>query len=788
MDEPFDMVDQTDACFKKSVVYSKVIAKSKGIKLITPEILMLAVLTSGPNIVTGVFSFMNIRIATIVDKLADIVNKYTSSDFYGLSEIKYDDEMGEIIRQAFDCANEMKDSVVSCHHLVIVALRLNKNINSVFSSAGFNFNTFRNALRENVMPQHETPYNFFDGEEEFPDPTRKVTKPPNTKIGQRRTAARKQSQDILSQFCSNLTESAKQGKLDPVVGREKEIERVITILRRKKKNNPLLVGFAGVGKTAIVEGVAQMIADKKVSTSLIDKKIYAINVSMIVAGTQYRGQFEERMNRILKVFKENPNNILFVDEMHTLLGAGGASGTLDASNIMKPALARGELRCIGATTDEEYKKYLSKDRAFERRFQRVVVNEPSLEQTIEILIGLREVFEKHHGCRIDDAALVTATKLSGRYVNDRHFPDKAIDVIDEACAKYVKVGIEQLPIMPENVIQVVADQSGVPIEIVSCSEIERALLAKKNMKQRVVGQEKAIEVLFNAIQNAYCGIQDPNRPLGIFLFGGPSGVGKTYVVEELAENLLSNKEALIRINLNEFSEKHQQSKLLGSPPGYVGYGEQNQFGDRILKNPYSLVLLDEIEKAHPSVLKMFLQVFSTGIMVDALGRTLNFRQCFFVLTTNLGQNVNKAVRLGFGDSKDAFNNEMERKRLVGLCKESFGPEFVNRMDEVVLFRAFTDKEQIKLADHLLLDMSERIERNTNGRIVVKHSIDVSEKIKKLSQKEIGYNANRIKRVIVSHVERVISEAIVKNIQDPFTLTLYVNKQGEIVCRRTKRCK
>src|SRR5881392_1257830 len=566
---------------------------------------------------------------------------------------------------------------------------------------------------------------------------------------------RNRESSLLSEFSRDLTQAAMDNQLDPLVGREGEVERVVQILCRRTKNNPVLIGEPGVGKTAIVEGLAQRIADGDVPSFLAEKRILALDLSLIVAGTKYRGQFEERLKTIMKELMENQNAIIFIDELHTLVGAGSAEGSLDAANILKPALSRGEIQCIGATTPAEFRKSIEKDRSLERRFQAVKVPPPNEDDAIKILFGIKDRYEKFHAVSYTDEAIETAVYTSNRYIPDRFLPDKAIDLIDEAGAR-VKLRQTTLPadladiqkrikfivhrmenaianhefekahfysdeerkerenmrqlrekynlddsstgvVSKDDIEDVVARWTGVPMTSIKEEEINKLLRIEEELHKRVVSQEKAISALSRAIRRSRAGLKSPKRPAGSFLFLGPTGVGKTEVARALAEFLFGSEKSLIRFDMSEFMEKHSVSKLIGSPPGYVGYEEGGQLTERVKRSPYSIILLDEIEKAHPDVYNILLQVFEDGQLTDGLGNTVEFKNTIIIMTSNIGaRDLQKRKGLGFQIDKEELVSEKVEDMVRQEVKKTFNPEFLNRLDEVIIFNALVDTDLIQI--------------------------------------------------------------------------------------------
>ncbi len=621
----------------------------------------------------------------------------------------------------------------------------------------------------------------------------------------------------LDNFGRDLTELAREGQLDPVIGRVDEIERVIQVLCRRTKNNPVLLGEAGVGKTAIVEGLAQNIMSKEVPDLLHDRRIVALDLAMMVAGTKYRGQFEERIKAVMNEVKRAKNVILFIDELHTLVGAGGAEGAIDAANVLKPSLSRGEIQCIGATTMDEYRKYIEKDGALERRFQTIIVNPPSREQTIDILGGLRDRYEAHHRVRITDEALEQAVELSNRYITGRVQPDKAIDVIDEAGARIrlknmtkppdlasVEDEIERLQlekdeavknadyeraaelrdkaeqmraekeqlqkswkeqssessgVVDEEVVaEVVSKMTGVPLTRLEKEEAQRLLELEKELHKRVVSQEEAIVAVSKAIRRARSGMKDPRRPMGSFIFAGPSGVGKTLLSKALAEFMFGDEEALIQIDMSEYMEKHNVSRLVGAPPGYVGYEEGGQLTERIRRRPYAVLLLDEIEKAHPDVFNMLLQVMEEGHLTDSFGRRVDFRNTVIILTTNIGAEMIKSGGgFGFGKRDEETTYEKMKDLLHKEIERHFRPEFINRLDDIIVFKSLTRKDLETIVDYELRNVRERLNEHELELILDEDAKEF------LIDK--GYNpdfgARPLRRAIEHHVEDPISEEILR---------------------------
>ena len=617
----------------------------------------------------------------------------------------------------------------------------------------------------------------------------------------------------LSKYGTDLVRAAKDGRIDPIIGREKETERVVQILSRRTKNNPCLIGEPGVGKTAVVEGLAQRIADGTVPENLRDSTIVTLDISSMIAGAKYRGEFEERMKGVMEEVAKNPRIILFVDEIHTIIGAGGAEGAVDAANIIKPALARGTMQLIGATTIEEYRKYIEKDAALERRFQSVMVGEPTPEEAVQILYGLRDKYEAHHKLKISDEAIEAAVALSVRYIGDRFLPDKAIDLVDEAASKLhiqgytpsdeVKALEEKLKnvraekeeailgedyekaasvrdtekelqeqiknakasspdkgetvVRAEDIEDIVTAWTGIPVKKLAAEESQRLLNLDKILKERVIGQDEAVDAVAKAIRRGRTGLKDPKRPVGSFIFLGPTGVGKTELSKVLADVMFGSADAMIRVDMSEYMEKHSVSKLIGSPPGYVGYEEGGQLTEKIRRHPYSVVLFDEIEKAHPDVFNILLQILDDGILTDAQGRRVDFKNCIIIMTSNVGaSSILEPKRLGFSaESSKAADAEKMKQNVMDALKETFRPEFLNRVDDIIVFNKLSDDDIKKIASLMLDEVKDRISRRG---ITVSFSDEVTSLLAKEGFDPV-YGARPLRRAIVRRVEDGLSEEI-----------------------------
>ena len=667
-----------------------------------------------------------------------------------------------------------------------------------------------------------------------------------TKVSPEQVAKASQT-PTLDRFGRDLTRLARDGELDPVINRQKEIERVIQILSRRTKNNPVLIGEAGVGKTAIAEGLAQKIFEGSLPEPLLNRRVVTIDLGGIVAGTKYRGEFEKRMERILNEIRKAKNVILFIDEIHTLVGAGAAEGAIDASNILKPALARGELQCIGATTLDEYRKYVERDQALERRFQTIMVNEPTVKETIQILRGLRDKYEAFHRVKITDEALIKAAKLSYRYIQGRYLPDKAIDVMDEAAArvrlqfstrpkelKKIEKELEQLQkekeaavkaqefekaanmrdkeknlkdslskgkgqweadkgkkgkqekVTEKDVAHIVSSWTGVPLRDLTEAESKRLLRMEEAIHVRVVGQEEPIKAIAQSIRRAQAGIKNMKRPIGVFMFLGPTGVGKTYLAQALAEFLFGDEDAIITLDMSEYMEKFSVSRLTGAPPGYVGYEEGGELTEKVRRRPYSVVLLDEIEKAHPDVFNILLQIMDNGRLSDNLGHTVDFRNTVLIMTSNLGaEQIVRGSNLGFQAEKEGtLSYEEMKNRVMSELKRSFRPEFLNRLDEVIVFHALNKKEVKKIVDMLLEEKKELLQEK-------EMNIEITEEARNLIAQE-GYDpdfgARPLRRAIQKLIDNSLSEEILKGrFKEGEDIVIGI-KNGNIVFNKKKKSK
>ena len=710
----------------------------------------------------------------------------------------------------------MRNIAADSEHILLAIMKVKDNTAfHVLESNGVTYEKIKLTLQ----PDTHAGLGFSEDEDEDEDIRQSPSgNKSNAAQQQARPAQKKPANDtpVLDNFGTDMTKAAEEGKLDPVVGRVKEIERLAQILSRRKKNNPILIGEPGVGKSAIVEGLALRIVEKKVSRILFDKRVIALDMTAVVAGTKYRGQFEERIRSILNELKKNPNIILFIDEIHTIVGAGSAAGSMDAANMLKPALARGEIQCIGATTLDEYRQNIEKDGALERRFQKVIVEPTTAEETLQILKNIKDKYEDHHNVNYTDAALEACVKLTDRYITDRNFPDKAIDALDEAGSRVHLTNItapkeieeqeklidemkslkneavrlqnfelaasyrdkekeytNQLDTLKEEwekslkenretvddeqIAEVVSMMSGVPVQRMAQAEGMKLLGMKDDLLSKVIGQDKAIATLVKAIQRSRVGLKDPNKPIGTFMFLGPTGVGKTHLAKELAKLMFGSADALIRIDMSEYMEKFTVSRLVGAPPGYVGYEEGGQLTEKVRRKPYSIVLLDEIEKAHPDVFNILLQVMDEGRLTDSYGRTVDFKNTIVIMTSNIGTRQLKEFGKGIGFAAQVRTDDKEYSRSVitKALNKSFAPEFINRLDEIITFDQLDLDALTRIIDIELKGLYSRVE-NIGYKLVIDED---AKKFVATKGYDVQFGARPLKRAIQNNLEDGISELI-----------------------------
>lgn len=747
---------------KDVISYSREEAIRLGHDYIGPEHLLLGLIREGEGLAIKILINLSVDLSQLKKSIENAVKgTVTTINLTNLPLTRQAEKVLKITRLE---AKLLKSTVIGTEHLLLSILREENNVAAqILSRFGVTYDIVRAELEQKEDRGSSSPR--MQGPTEPSDPSDM----PNPGERQRRTS--KSKTPVLDNFGRDLTKAAEENKLDPIVGRDREIERVAQILSRRKKNNPVLIGEPGVGKTAIAEGLALRIIQRKVSRVLYNKRVVTLDIASLVAGTKYRGQFEERMKAVMAELEKSPDVILFIDELHTIVGAGGASGSLDASNIFKPALARGEIQCIGATTLDEYRQYIEKDGALERRFQKVMVEPTTVEETMTILHNIKSKYEDHHNVIYTDEAIEACVKLSDRYVSDRYFPDKAIDVLDEAGSrvhitnihvpqsildlegkieevkelknkvvksqKYEEAAqlrdqekrlLEELEqakveweeetknkrytVNDDDVASVVAMMTGVPVTKVAAGEIAKLKKMGDLLKTQIIGQDPAIEKLVKAIKRSRLGLKDPEKPIGSFIFLGQTGVGKTELAKALARNMFDSDEALIRLDMSEYMEKFTVSRLVGAPPGYVGYEEGGQLTEKVRRKPYSVILLDEIEKAHPDIFNIMLQVLDDGILTDGLGRRIDFKNAIVIMTSNVGVRELKNFGTGVGfstNSRDSQSEEMMRSTIEGAMKKVFRPEFLNRIDEVIIFNELEKEHILRIIDLNLKSVFGRIE-------------------------------------------------------------------------------
>jgi len=777
------------------------------------EHLLLGLVREGEGVAARVLENMNVELAKVRTAVEFIIGR---GDRPVVGEVGLTPRAKRVIELAIDEARRLGHNYIGTEHLLLGLVREGEGIAAgVLESLGVNLDKVRHEVIR-VLSQ-------------------------SSSVGPTQETKRSSKTPTVDALGINLTDAARAGKLDPVIGREKEIERVIQILGRKTKNNPALIGEPGVGKTAIAEGLAHRIVAGDVPDILLNKRVLTLDIGSLVAGTKYRGEFEERLKKIIEELRNTNDAVLFIDELHTLVGAGAAEGAIDAANILKPPLARGELQCIGATTLDEYRKYIERDAALERRFQPVMVDEPTMEQAIDILMGIRERYEQHHKVTITDDAVKAAVDLSIRYITDRHLPDKAIDLIDEASSRVrlrhasappplreaqrelervtkekdaainaqeyesaaklresesevrervdglretwqASVAGEAPTVDEEEIAQIVAMWTGIPVTRISEAESERLLHMEDALHKRVIGQQEAIDIVAKAVRRARAGLKDPKRPIGSFIFLGPTGVGKTELAKALAEFMFGSEDSLIKIDMSEFMERHNVSRLVGAPPGYVGFDEGGQLTEAVRRKNYAVVLLDEVEKAHPEVFNILLQILEDGQLTDAKGRRVDFRNCIIIMTSNLGaRQLQTGSSLGFravddNDEARARNSyEIMREKVQAELKTNFRPEFLNRIDATVVFRSLTVEEIREIVDLMLQRVREQLKAQD---MKLEVSQEAKDHLIKLGW-DPAYGARPMRRVIQNLIEDVLAEHLLLGRYEPGT-TIVVDRGEESV--------
>ncbi|WP_341225004.1 ATP-dependent Clp protease ATP-binding subunit [uncultured Arcticibacterium sp.] len=780
------------------------------------EHLILGMIREGDGMGLELIRKTGIKITDLKQSIESATRGTATNNIKNLANIPLTRQSEKVLKITHLEAKIFRSEVIGTEHLLLAILRDSDNLGcQIVNRFKVNYELIKEMLEYQLTGENPSMENADTDDEEG----RLFSSPGGKGTGSRDSKTEKSKTPILDNFGRDLTKMAEAGKLDQIIGRQKEIERVAQILSRRKKNNPILIGEPGVGKTAIAEGLALRIVEKKVSRVLYGKRVVTLDLASLVAGTKYRGQFEERMKAVMAEIEKSPDVILFIDEIHTIVGAGGASGSLDASNMFKPALARGEVQCIGATTLDEYRQYIEKDGALARRFQMVMVDPTSVEETVEILNNIKDKYEEHHHVNYSDEAIAAAVKYSDRYISDRFLPDKAIDVIDEVGARVhinnihvpqeiidleesvenIKVEknavvksqryeeaaqlrdkekklIDQLDrvklaweeeskekrhlVTEDNVGEVIAQMTGIPINKVNMNEGERMLKMGDSLKNRIIGQDKAVAKLVKAIQRTRVGLKDPKKPIGSFIFLGPTGVGKTELAKALTEYLFDKDEALIRIDMSEYMEKFSISRLVGAPPGYVGYEEGGQLTEKVRRKPYSVILLDEIEKAHPDVFNILLQVLDDGVLTDSLGRKVDFRNAIIIMTSNIGVRDLKDFGAGIGFATQARKDNQDeavKSTIQNALRKTFSPEFLNRLDDVIIFNSLEKESIHQIIDILLKKLFVRI----NG---LGYEIEVSTAAKDfVAEKgyDKQYGARPLNRAIQKYVEDPMAEEILK---------------------------
>jgi ATP-dependent Clp protease ATP-binding subunit ClpC len=769
---------------KRVIFFARYEAAQLGSTSIETEHLLLGLIREGKGLTSRLFSKSHLSMEGLRKEIEGrvVIKEQVSTSV----EIPLSAESKRVLSYAAEEAERLVHNYIGTEHILLGILREEKSVAaSILAEKGMRIST----VREDIIQE----------------------------LNQKATMSKAKETPLLTEFSRDLTEAAGRGLLDPLIGREIELDRLIQVLCRRTKNNPVLIGEPGVGKTAIVEGLANKIVQGDVPLFLADKRILALDISLIVAGTKYRGQFEERLKTIMKELTENTNVIIFIDELHTLVGAGSAEGSLDAANILKPALSRGEIQCVGSTTPAEYRKYIERDRSLERRFQAVKVSSPTESETIEILKGIKERYEKFHHVSFTLESIEAAVYQSHRYITDRFLPDKAIDLLDEAGAKVklressfstefadikkrIRVIADRMDdaiankdferaalyrdeeisqrenlqfirerwelksfarpeVMRRDIDEVVSKWTGIPLASIKEEESEKLLRMEEELHKRIVSQDKAISALSRAIRRSRAGLKNPNRPVGSFIFLGPTGVGKTEVARSLACFLFGTEKALIRFDMSEYMEKHSVSKLIGSPPGYVGHEEGGQLTEKVKRNPYCVILLDEIEKAHPDVFNILLQVFEDGQLTDGLGNTIDFKNAIVIMTSNIGaRHIEKKGRVGFQSSDEKEAAARVGELVMGEVKKTFNPEFINRIDEIIVFDALSDDDLRQIVRLLVTQMNDNLRDKKLEVTLTEEAVDW---IIQSTCQDRSYGARPLRRALQRYVEDPLSEAFIR---------------------------
>jgi ATP-dependent Clp protease ATP-binding subunit ClpC len=808
---------------KDVITFSKEEALRLGNDFIGVEHLLLGIIREGEGKAVQILKEFKLDLKSIRLEIEAGLTKSVKSFSQPMANIPLVKQTEKVLKFMYLEARNLKSATIGTQHLLLSILRDENNVACrILNKYGVIYDNAKDELENMLEEENKTPRAEFPGSSD--------DEGENFGSAQRKPADPKSKTPVLDNFGRDLTKMAESGKLDPIVGREKEIERVSQILSRRKKNNPILIGEPGVGKSAVAEGLALRIVQRKVSRILFDKRIISLDLASLVAGTKYRGQFEERMKAVMAEIEKNPDIILFIDEIHTIIGAGGASGSLDASNMFKPALARGEMQAIGATTLDEYRQYIEKDGALERRFQKVLIEPTSVDETVQILNNIKEKYEEHHMVTYTQEAIDACVKLTDRYISDRHLPDKAIDALDEVGSRVHITNInvpkeivsleaelealkekkteviksqqyeeaarlrdderklqEQLElekkkwedeskahrvvVSEDDVAEVVSMMCGIPVTRVAQKESGKLVLMGEELRGKVIGQDEAVEKVVKAIQRNRAGLKDPNKPIGSFFFLGPTGVGKTQLAKVLAKYLFDTEDSLIRIDMSEYMEKFSISRLVGAPPGYVGYEEGGQLTEKVRRKPYSIILLDEIEKAHPDVFNLLLQVLDDGQLTDGLGRKVDFKNTILIMTSNIGarQLADFGTGVGFGTKSQSEQKEENSKVVIqNALRKAFAPEFLNRMDDMIMFKSLDRASIHSIIDLELNKLFQRI--NDLG-----YQIKLTEKAKDFIVDK-GYDekfgARPLKRAIQKYIEDPLAEEIIKsNLQEGDTISL-----------------
>ena len=838
---------------KDVITYSREEALRLGHGFIGVEHLLLGLIREGESLAVRIMVNMGVDLDRLRKSVEGAVksSSQTSIAKQGASGvIPLVKQAERVLKITYLEAKSFKATLVGTEHLLLSILKDQDNVATrALRASGVEYS----AVREEVetlsgrISEEDLPKSEFPGAADEDDDERSFTGGSGGGGAAKKPGESKSKTPVLDNFGRDLTRLAEEGKLDPIVGREKEIERVSQILSRRKKNNPILIGEPGVGKSAIAEGLALRIIQRKVSRVLFGKRIVTLDIASLVAGTKYRGQFEERMKAVMHELEKSPDVILFIDEIHTIVGAGGASGSLDASNMFKPALARGEIQCIGATTLDEYRQYIEKDGALERRFQKIIVDPTTIEETVQILNNIKDKYEEHHSVTYTPEALDACVKLTARYITDRHLPDKAIDALDETGSRVhlqninvpkeiidIEKSIEdvkeeknrvvrsqkyeeaaklrdkerqlqekleeakkkweeetrshRVTVTESNVEEVVSMMTGIPVQRVAEKESGRLAKMDEELEGKVIGQDEAIKKVVKAIKRNRAGLKDPNRPIGSFIFLGPTGVGKTQLAKELAKYMFDSEEALIRIDMSEYMEKFAVSRLIGAPPGYVGYEEGGQLTEKVRRRPYCIVLLDEIEKAHPDVFNLLLQALDDGQMTDSLGRRIDFKNSVIIMTSNIGarQLQDFGTGVGFGTTSRSSVEDQEKKGVIeAALRKAFAPEFLNRIDDIIVFNALKKESIFQIID---IELSKLFHRVTDLGYHIKLSDTAKDIIAERGYDE-KFGARPLKRAIQKYLEDPLADEIINsNIKPGDTLIVDYNKEKDEITMKVEKAK